>query len=218
MSPLILTVLVVVPAIALVGLVLYFQSARRKKLIAASAEVGLVPIDPDELRVSEVPLFAHTGATVELAFMGSAGGFESYLFELEEGSGRSRHNVTVIGFLRHDVSLPYFQLHHRSLLERMSAAFAGDRVEIQGDEDFARKFILRGADAETIRNYFQPQVLSYLSGLPEDNWVLEGNGDSLVLYRPGRRVAAKNIFSFIQEMATIAQGFFSVVPKASAAY
>ena len=64
------------------------------------------------------------------------------------------------------------------------------------------------ADEQKVKETFTPALLSFLEGLPsEEKWHLEGDGNTLLLYRSDVLSEPEEIRSLLEDTSSIAKGF-----------
>jgi hypothetical protein len=125
------------------------------------------------------------------------------------GSGRNSRRVvqTAAAFKKSGVSLPLFDIwavpSGRVLRELTAEADPGSLA--------GRKYELNGVAHDEL-TVFPPDLISALENLdPEGLWQMQGARDTLLLYHPERKIAVKNLRSFLDETCSIAGQFFTKI-------
>ena len=62
---------------------------------------------------------------------------------------------------------------------------------------------LNGDDEDDIRNIFNSAVIEHLESASEKPWSLDGDGNSLVIYRPDVKVKAKDCSQLLLDCTTL---------------
>jgi len=202
---------IIIGAIVAVAVASYFISnLRRKKRTAAlestAGELGLIfsPQGNDYLvnQLGWCELFSRGRNKKALNLMrGSNGGREISLFDYQyvTGYGKSRRTVlTTVACLRADgPPLPAFTLRPEGAWDKISKLFRSVDIDFDTHPKFSRSFVLRGEDEFALRTIFTPPVLEYFeqhSGISA-----ECSNDTLVFYRPGKKVPPEGVNQFLAD-------------------
>jgi hypothetical protein len=103
--------------------------------------------------------------------------------------------------------LPEFQLGPESIVLKMAAALGYKIIRFETHPQFARRFILRGADESAVRIFFLPPLLDYFQSVPEKStWNVEGAGQWLLIYHARKKIKPAELRSFIDASSAIARG------------
>jgi len=115
------------------------------------------------------------------------------------GGGKNSHTwrQTVILFQSSLLRLPSFALRPEHLFHRIGSAFGYQDIDFDSHPAFSKQYLLQGTEEEAVRNTFTDELLAYLD--ERKGLSAEGDGDKLVFYRAGKRVAPQNIQSFLEE-------------------
>ena len=130
-----------------------------------------------------------------------------YQYTVGGGKHSSTHRQTVAVFRFPGMSLPNFTLEPEGALQKLGELFGYRDVDFEHQPGFSEVYFLRGRDEQAMRRLFQPALLAHLQQKP--GWHIEGYADQLVVYRAGQRVNPKELFTFVEETARIAQLFRS---------
>lgn len=154
------------------------------------------------------------GHQVKNILAGSAAGFRASLFDYTfvQGTGKNSQSYTqtVATFSKDGASLPCFELHEASTWDRAWDAVAHKNIHFEAAPEFSRPYVLRGALPEKVQELFTPGLISFLEGLDaREKWRIEGAGDTLVVYRPSKKVAPEKLRDFLDQTSAVASGFFS---------
>ena len=122
-------------------------------------------------------------------------------YQYTTGGGKNSHTrkQTVIAFQSSLLHLPSFALRPEHLFHKIGKAFGYQDIDFDAHPTFSKRYLLRGADEDAIRATFTDEVLSYYD--QSKGLSTEADGDTLLFYRPSKRVKPKDIQSLL------AQGF-----------
>jgi hypothetical protein len=205
----------------IVGISAWFAKKRTQALTAVSLEIGFLFVGHDWKTVQQAPalqteLFnkGHSKRFRNI-MTGSVAGMRANLFDyaFTVGGGRSSHtyNQTVGAYCKSGVNLPSFSLRPQGMMHKLWDAVVHKDITFDSNPEFASRYVLRGPESERIRILFTPSLMSYLQGLnPEKKWQLEGMGDTLLVYRGGKKANPGDFRAFLGETSTIAGQFFSL--------
>ena len=211
--------------LAIVGIVYlitsWFDRKRTEALTAASQQIGFLFVGTQWKDVPQPPsvqtsLFTRGRSKQFRNIMsGSVGGFRTFLFDYRYtvGSGRSSHtyNQTVAAYCKNGAQLPDFFLAGQGALHKLWDKVKHKDISFDSNPEFANRFMLQSADADRTRVVFTPSLLSYLETLDGNRKVqLEGMGDTLIIYRGGKKAKPEMVKDFLDETAAIAGQFFSL--------
>lgn len=210
-------IVVVVAALLIAGTIL--ERRRREAMAAVALETGFQYLGKDwgtEAPQLGAPLF-RKGHSREFRniMVGSAGGFRACVFDYQyvTGGGRSSqtHFQTVARFTRPGVVMPEFELQPEGVLQKIGDAFVHKDIDFDSHPEFSSRIQLRSPEEQKTREMFSPGLLSYIEGLDQSKkWRIEGIGNTLLLYRSGRRVKPADFKEFLSETSSIASQFFSL--------
>ena len=81
-------------------------------------------------------------------------------------------------------------------------------LDFPANPELSGRFRLRSEDANAVRGLFNPAVLDAFEQLGDDfRQTVEGAGDCIVVYSPGRTFDAAGIKAFVKEATTVASAF-----------
>ena len=78
--------------------------------------------------------------------------------------------------------------------------FKSHSIEIEGHPAFEKSYVLRGDDVESIRRMFNDSVLEHFEQNP--SWQVEGTGQTLVFYRPSKRLPTAEVPGLLESGLT----------------
>ncbi len=98
---------------------------------------------------------------------------------------------TTVQMIRVKNKLPVFTLEREEVLDRMKSLAGYEEADFKVFTDFSRKFVLKGFDEMTIRNFFTPKMIAFFES--EDIYHLESNGEALFIFKYLRLASPRNI-------------------------
>jgi hypothetical protein len=197
---------------------------RTQALSEAAPLLGLTFVGDDWTDQNSAPhletaLFGRGhGAKFKNIMCGSRGGFRVSLFDYRfvEGSGRSSttYTQTVVCFSKSGVFLPTFELRPCGIVDKVWDALAHQNIHFDSDPDFSRRYVLRGTLEDKVRSLFGPGLLEFAERIaPEEKWHIEGDADTLILYRLRKKAPPEALQMFLDQTATLASGFLGQVSR-----
>jgi hypothetical protein len=105
-----------------------------------------------------------------------------YAYTVGGGKNKQRHSQSVVLINSPDLGLPYFSLTPETFLDRMADLFGYRDIDFEDDDDFSRRYCLKGADEEAIRQFFTRERRSRLMKWP--TLTMEAAGHSFIFYAP----------------------------------
>jgi hypothetical protein len=118
------------------------------------------------------------------------------------GVGGSVHRETVGCLVSTRLQLPPFRLSPERAIEKIATMLGARDIDFSSHPGFSRSYFLVAQNETAARNLFDSAVLDYFDRNP--GFHVEGNGDTLVIYRFDRTVAINEL-----------QKFFDTVRQAS---
>ena len=123
------------------------------------------------------------------------------LFDYQYTVGGGQHSntwrQTVAVFESPHLNLPPFYARPEHFFHRVAEKFGKQDIDFEQDEEFSKKYLLRGDDEAAIRRVFTNAVRSHLANL--DKTTVEGRGHQLLFYRQGKRVSPDALDDFLKE-------------------
>ncbi len=189
---------------------------RSAALAAIAQEIGFTFKGTNRSNEAELLQMAPTlltgGSRYSNVMTGDIAGIEAIVFDfldainMAESAGKFAHTMAAY---RHNAALPFFNLGPVPILNRYFSM--PGFIHFESQPEFARRYLLSGADKDRIRELFSPALLKFLLDLPpNNNWQIKGDGGVLILYREGKIVRAGEIRKFLDESSSIAKAFFSL--------
>jgi hypothetical protein len=197
----------VIFVIALIGLALYLDRRRSKKMEAAAAALGLTfrrkPTDAD----NRLPAGCYLGdlghdrgvsnvleaaQTAELAFT-------LFDYQYTIGYGRSSQACcqTISRMQSSLLKLPSFLLFPETIFSKLGKLFGGADINFTDSPEFSKNYILRGEDEAAIRALFSSTLRQTLA--PMRHLSIEGGADLLFIFRANRRIKPAELSASIEE-------------------
>lgn len=121
------------------------------------------------------------------------------------GAGKNKNTCrqTLALIPRIDRAFPDFELAPENVLLKLAAAFGYQDIDFEGQEEFSKRYVLRGTDEAAIRRAFAPGALAYLAERP--GLSVEKGDDALVVYRAHRRCPAEELRALLESAVELAK-------------
>lgn len=210
----------IVGFIAIVAWAIKAENKRRAAIEAAANSLGLafspILLEPDQalLNTFELAQRGH-GRTASLATIADSGELRLAIFDYKysTGSGKNKQTPTFSAVLATspDLRLPQFTLTPEHLFHRLGDFFGFKDIDFEEDPKFSDQFQLKGADEQSIRQFFTSERRTALSSLGDVS--VEGNGASFLFYRRGHLKDAAQLSSMIEEGYSIYSKLASRTPS-----
>ena len=127
--------------------------------------------------------------------------FEVRILECTHDMGEGQVHQTVICFRSPQLSLPDFSMCPEHFLHKMASVLGYQDIDFESHPtaaEFSKKYLLRGKDEQKIRVLFTDTVLTFFAAHP-DKVCVEGSGDQLIWYQPGKKIEPEDIPAFMKE-------------------
>jgi hypothetical protein len=197
----------IIGIVVLLFLVGYYANKRRREGMAALAEslgftfsrepgVFVLPA------VADFELGSHGDSKKgRNAMTGRNGDIDVTIFDYQystgSGKNRSTHVQTVGMFKSESLQLPKFVVRPEHVFHKIGSVFGYQDIDFDRYPEFSKKYLLRSEDEDTCRALFTDEVLRYFEG--QKRVSVEGNGKTILFYRPSRTVKVKDIQQFLQD-------------------
>lgn len=206
---------------AIVGINAWFAHKRTQALTAVSMEIGCVFVGHEWKDVQQAPalqtaLFTRGhGKRFRNIMTSSVAGLRTYLFDyaFTVGGGRSSrtYNQTVAAYGKSGGNLPLFNLRPQGLMHKLWDAVVHKDISFDSHPNFSQRYVVQGPEIERIRTLFTPALLSFLEQVDQQKkWQLEGMGDTLIIYRAGKKAKPGDFRSFLEQTSSLGSQFFSL--------
>jgi hypothetical protein len=121
-----------------------------------------------------------------------------YQYTTGHGKNARTWRTTVVCLRAAGLGVPDFRLRPETFWHRVGTALFGYQdIDFDSHPTFSAAFLLKGPDEEAVRAAFTPAVLEHFEQLPGVS--VEGSGDTLVYYRPERRVGPDRVRDLMAE-------------------
>jgi hypothetical protein len=134
-----------------------------------------------------------------------------FLYTVGGYKGSSTTTQTVAAFSKGGVYNPYFEMGPGGTFDKMLNKVTHKNIYFESNPEFSRHYVLRSPSEDEVRSLFTPAWLTFLER-PDSRagWVIEGAGDTIVIYCPGWKAPAAELRSFFDRTSLIASSFFSM--------
>ncbi|MFL5340445.1 MAG: hypothetical protein ACJ8F7_09860 [Gemmataceae bacterium] len=196
----------VVALVAVILILSWYMEKKRTEAFAKLAEslnFEFQPLGSAELmrELASFHLFSlgHSKKIKNL-LRGEANGLEVCIFDYRYVVGHGKHQQThqqsVFLGRADDMDLPRFSMRPESIWHKIGGLLGYKDIEIDTHPKFSKMYLLKGPDADEIREAFGPEVLEYFEDRPKLN--VEGDGGLLLFYRY-TRLKPEQIRDFLAE-------------------
>lgn len=125
-------------------------------------------------------------------------------FQFSEGGGKNSHtHIQTICCFQDERTrlLPHFLLRPEHLGDKLGSLFGGKDINFPSHPDFNRKYLLRGMNETSIRQYFSEAILSHFDR--DLGWTVEAVSGRLFVYRLDQRIKPQDLQAFIDSRRKI---------------
>jgi hypothetical protein len=197
------------------------RDRRNEQWKTAAQEIGFTYegdewADRNSAPMMETALFAKGNDTqCKNITTGNRAGLRVSLFDfsytLSGYKGSTTTTQTVAAFSKDGVYNPYFEMGPGGAFDKMLDKVTHKNIYFESSPEFSRHYVLRSPSEEEIRSIFTPAWLTFLEQ-PDSRagWVIEGAGDTIVIYCPGWKAPSAELRSFLDRTSLIASNFFSL--------
>ncbi|RIA11096.1 MFS superfamily sulfate permease-like transporter [Flavobacteriaceae bacterium MAR_2010_72] len=116
------------------------------------------------------------------------------LFDIEfsEGEFIAKEVIrTTMLYLKLNSEIPAFTLDREGFLQRISSMAGFNDINIDGHEDFSKRFYLIGENVENIKTFFNDDLVLFFESNPY--YHIESNGNALLIFSKERLAGIKEI-------------------------
>lgn len=130
-----------------------------------------------------------------------------YRYTTGSGKNSQTHRLTVVVFPEGAKGLPDFRLSPESVLHGLAEIFGAQDIDFEQNEEFSKRYLLKGQDEAAIRKAFTLDVLAWFGGAP--GWCVQTAAGRLLAHRGEKYVEPAEIPAFAADALRIA-GLFRV--------
>lgn len=209
-----ITVSVIVAVVALVlGVYLLVKRAQMRRTeefrtMAYSLGYEFDETDPTLLEgeLGQLPFFQRgRRGRVRNVVRRSTSGREVRLFDYTYTTGGGQHSrnhqQSIVALYERERPLPPFELRPEHVFHRLATALGFQDIDFDDSPEFSKRYLLRGADEQALRNLFSPVVRQRLE--EEKGWSMEAAGGWVLLTRHEKSVKPLDATSFLEECTAI---------------
>lgn len=190
--------LVVAGILAVFGAIVYFGIMQERKRAEAMQQVATVmgfSYAKDDSgvglppRAATLPLFDRGHGRKAKNLLGGTLADHpvtvlDYTYVTGSGKNRTTHRQTVALFPDAVSGLPDFELAPENIFHKIGAVFGYQDIDFPEDEEFSKRYLLRGSDEAAVRNSFTPAARMLLAQDP--GWSVQTKDGAVALYHAGR--------------------------------
>lgn len=108
-----------------------------------------------------------------------------YAYTIGGGKNKQRHTQSVVLLTCPSLYLPAFSLAPETFLDRMAEMLGYKDIDFDDDEEFSRRYLLKGPDEAAIRDYFTRERRQAFLKWPK--LTIEAAGHSFIFYEARKR-------------------------------
>ncbi len=200
--------------VALVGGVLYLlhriEVKRREALRSVAVRMGFRFSEQGDLPAPvALPIFERGhGRKVHNSLAGETAGrpvvVTDYRYRTGGGKNQQTHLHTIVVFPQGAQGLPDFELGPENVLHRIGQLFGYQDLDFDDDEEFSKRYLLRGEDEMAIRRTFNRAARAFL--VQNEGRNVQVRGGTAGLFRGRTRVAPVEIPSYLADALRILSG------------
>ena len=213
MSPLLipLAIILILVGVLFLRTMWKWEEQRLKKLKDFAEQMGMEFSEKGDSALLEslsaFDLFSQSGVKITNVLhgdseqLGYGEDFEVRILEHIYSSDDSTISQTVICFRSPQLSLPDFSMRPEHFFHKIGSVLGYQDIDFESHPtavEFSKKYLLRGKDEQKIRALFTDTVLTFFSVDRDKVW-LEGSGDQLISYQPGKIIEPEDIPAFMKE-------------------
>ncbi|MEM9217851.1 MAG: hypothetical protein AAGD25_26360 [Cyanobacteria bacterium P01_F01_bin.150] len=172
------------------GLPAYFAYRRAQAVKAIASQLDLDFHDNKEHVIPSMMWNSNLyskerGRDIKNIVSGRRGNADVFIFDYQYCTGSSRHPAahveTVVLLLVDGLHLPCFFLESKTFSHRVNRLFGYRTIEFAHHPDFSNRYVLRGSDQASIRQFFSYCVLDMYEA-KQSRIYTEGMGNALIFY------------------------------------
>lgn len=138
-----------------------------------------------------------------------------YTYVMGAGRSRSTWRQTVVHVRSDALALPAFVLRPEHVHHKVGALFGYQDIDLEADERFSDRYLLRGTDEAAIRARFTPEVRAHYDRDPR--LCTEGCGVDLFIWRTSRLARPEDVSTLIDDALELTARFERGAPASGAA-
>lgn len=128
-----------------------------------------------------------------------------YRYTTGSGKNQSTHNQTVVRVRTAGLDLPHFEVRPENFFHKIGGMFGYQDIDFEDYPDFSKRYLLRGDNEEAVREAFSEEVIRFFENIKDI--CAEGRGDTLLVYRRGRRLKPEQIEEKTKEALQVLGAF-----------
>lgn len=134
---------------------------------------------------------------------GQIAGHEAIICDFRYHQGKSRVEQTVAA-IKIGGPLPPFALSSENFFTRIAGALGYSDINFEFSPEFSRRYRLCSSSQDATRALFTPDLIAVFEQVdPSKQPCVEGRGDWMAVYHPGRRLQPEQMHDFLQQTSTI---------------
>ncbi len=209
-------IVIIIAAIMLIGMVVYlvflYEKKRSDKLMDAANGIGFQFSRKAE--IVDIPAFqlfskGHSKKYNNI-MIGKKDGINwtifDYMYTVGYGKSQKTYNQTIGVAKIENLSIPQFSLGPENFFHKIGEKFGMQDIDFPEKPEFSKKFLLKGENENAIRELFTNEPIRMFEQFPRP-FMMEGLGNSILIYRSLRRIKPEELIQFIDESSGLIKAF-----------
>lgn len=129
-------------------------------------------------------------------------------FDYTVGADRTARTIgqTVAAHRYPGALMPEFHLGPEDFFHKAASALGYKQIGFDTHPEFSKRYLLRGADENAIRAFFQPALLDFFRTLPEKPvWHVEAAGPWMLIYHAKKKAKPAELRAFAEQTERMAR-------------
>lgn len=110
------------------------------------------------------------------------------------GNNHKQYQQTVFFIQSKQLALPEFQMKPETFFHQIAAFLGYEDIDFEAHPEFSKNYYLKSNDEEWMRSIFHKELIEFFT--IEKDWILEGVGYFLILYKKNQLIAPQSIQDF----------------------
>jgi hypothetical protein len=212
----VLIVMVIIATVGIAAVLIYSkkEKQRREELRTLAGRLGFTFVrDGDPVLMERLPAFQLFSRGRHRRHRNVMQGerrrvavtISEYRYTTGGGRSSNTHVQTVLVLQSDRLDLPRFGLRPQHFGHRLATRFGYQDIDLAGQPMFSEHYLLQGEDEAAIRATFDDRVVACFTRQP--TLTIEGERDTLLIYRPRRRPRPEELETFLEQGMEIVSCF-----------
>ena len=136
-----------------------------------------------------------------------------YQYTTGGGDNSRTYRHTVVSIESDALSLPSFALRPEGVIQKVGAALGMQDIDFEGHPEFSNSFVLTGDDEQSVRKFFDAELLESLA--QQRKGICVESTPGLLIYHCGGRRKPEEVHELMNEARTVHSVFASRLSRMS---